>query len=344
MRKKHCGTAAEFIALLRNTNPLWGGQPSWDWGFRGQGNADWPLLPSVFRDGQPLSWADEDCTVPAATLDEQCHREYKLIRHFLYLADRVGLSVPGDAQHFRLPPPWLKDNDAYRREVQDEWPADNVLDTLAIAQHHGVPTRLLDISHDALIAAFFAADDARDPAKVKGATRLGVWAVDLSMVREAAAMGNGRLIHVTAPRAGNSFLHHQDGLFLLDRQATSRRAETGRFEPMDEVVDAVFRYVEGEEPKRRRYYRRCPASPMIKITAPVEAAMDILDLLDREAYSRARIMPNHDNVVTTLRFLRTLNAHRRARGAHAAVTLGPKYPVHRPRGVTRSGTSRRRDA
>jgi FRG domain-containing protein len=326
MQEIFCKTAADFVERLRITHELWGGQPAWDWGFRGQGNADWNLLPSAFRDGTLLSYANATLKAPIKLLGDQHWCEFKLIQHFLYLADRVGLSVPGDAQHFRLPPT------TDQRWTSDEWPQEDVLETLAIAQHHGVPTRLLDITHNALIAAFFAADDARDPEKVKGAERFGVWAVDLSMVRQAAAFrvmegGKPRLIHVTAPRAGNSFLHNQDGLFLLDREASRRRKQSGRFETMDEVVDAVAEEMLTHPTEELPYYRPSPASPMVKITAPVALAMDVLDLLDRDFYNRARIMPTHDNVVKTLQFQRSLNDHRRTRSNYQAITYGPKFAV-----------------
>jgi hypothetical protein len=53
--------------------------------------------------------------------------------------------------------------------------------------------------------------------------------------------------------------------------------------------------------------------------------MDVLDLLDRDFYNRARIMPNHDNVVKTLQFQRSLNDHRRTTGEYPAITYGPKF-------------------
>lgn len=324
MKEIACSSATEFLECLRITHDLWGGQPAWDWGFRGQGNADWNLLPSAFREGTLISFANSTYKAPIPNLGEQHWCEFKLIQHFLYLADRVGLSVPGDAQHFRLPPTTDK------RWTSDEWPQEDVLETLAIAQHHGVPTRLLDITHNALIAAFFAADDARDPQKVAGAEKFGVWAVDLSVVRQAAALRvrtrqKPRLIHVTAPRAGNSFLHNQDGLFLLDREASHERATLGRFQAMDEVVDAIWNEMVEEPLEHLPYYRPSAASPMVEITAPISLAMDVLDLLDRDFYNRARIMPTHDNVVKTLQFQRSLNDYRRTSGALPAITYGPKF-------------------
>ena len=64
---------------------------------------------------------------------------------------------------------------------------------------------------------------------------------------------------------------------------------------------------------------------MVKVTAPLTLAMDVLDLLDRDFYNRARIMPTHDKVVETLQFQRSLNDHRRAKGEYPAITYGPKF-------------------
>lgn len=229
MQEIACRTAREFVERLRITDELWGGQPAWDWGYRGQGNADWALLPSAFRPGTLLSYANASFKAPSEHLRDQ---------------------------------------------HSNEWPQADVLETLAIAQHHGVPTRLLDITHNPLIAAFFAADDARDPAKVPGAKRFAVWAVDLSMVRQAAAsrakLGvKPRLIHVTAPRAGNSFLHNQDGLFLLDREASQRWETLNRFEALDDMVNTIHDELLLERLDDLPYYRL--GRPLATISASARA-------------------------------------------------------------------------
>ena len=60
---------------------------------------------------------------------------------------------------------------------------DEDLERLALMQHYGAPTRLLDWTRSAYVAAFFAADGASSP------NAFAVWAVDQQAVNaEAAAM------------------------------------------------------------------------------------------------------------------------------------------------------------
>ena len=94
---------------------------------------------------------------------------------------------------------------------------------------------------------------------------------------------------------------------------------------MDEVVDAIWQEMLAEPIENLPYYPPSPASPMVKITAPVSLAMDVLVLLERDFYNRARIMPSHDNVVKTLQFQRSLIDYRRTTGECAASTYGPKF-------------------
>src|SRR5262245_58271240 len=77
MREIAGKNATEFVERLHITHELWGGQPAWDWGFRGQGNSDWDLLPSAFREGTLLSYANSTFKAPIPQLGDQHWSEFK---------------------------------------------------------------------------------------------------------------------------------------------------------------------------------------------------------------------------------------------------------------------------
>jgi hypothetical protein len=109
--------------------------------WRGQTCSEWPLTPSLFR-SEP-KWINW-------TWDS---KEQGLLRDFAKSNVR-----------------WLK-----------EHYAETYIDRLALAQHHGLPTRLLDWTESPLIAAFFAClDAAENPKNLKEGA---VWRLHTNAVR-----------------------------------------------------------------------------------------------------------------------------------------------------------------
>lgn len=98
-----------------------------DWIFRGVRQANYELIPKI---GRPQS---RKAVGSGGTLPYDRDAEETMIRHFL-----------------RSAAPYVKHVPATRLE----W--------LALAQHHGMFTRLLDWSESLLIAAYFAVEDARN--------------------------------------------------------------------------------------------------------------------------------------------------------------------------------------
>ena len=127
--------------------------------FRGHGHASWQLIPSAFRPSAILGYESQQfCRTsgqaPKPTWDQR-NAEATALLEFLQLADKVGLEIPADHK-------WLRQWNPFRNVVGHDigimnWPPQELYEALALAQHHGVPTRLLDFSYDPLIAAFFAA-------------------------------------------------------------------------------------------------------------------------------------------------------------------------------------------
>lgn len=300
-----CRDAAEFLARMSPLDPLWRGAGRSAWAFRGQKNASWSIVPSAWRTGAHLSFNDKTVICPVS-FAKQCRLEADMIYTFLSAADELGLHVPGDTHVVRSPNGWLSEIEpALNRE---EWPPDFACETVAIAQHHGVPTRFIDLTYSSRIAAWFAADGAAawvrhryKKYRPKKRDRFAVWAIYLPFVRERWPMSNPRVRIVTVPRAQNRFLHAQQGFFIYDQQAAGLWGQPGNT-PLS-MEELIF---EGQEAALRTDRARwSPFTPAVmRITAPAACAEEVLQGLDDEGIDRSHLMPTFDNVVHHLNWLR----------------------------------------
>lgn len=284
MTKHYIGAHAaesvtEFALYLDPLNPIWGDEPS-QWAFRGQANAGWGLVPSILRDqafGRYLM--PHERRFAEASPFFVVSAEFKAVQEFWMAADRAGLSVPEDSQIVRSQER-LTTFMASADPIAPLWPPLELLSIIALAQHHGVPTRLLDWSWKPLVAAYFAAQTSNED---ESATHLAVWAIHTSQITSPPAdpVGNlPRLQVVTAPQASNRNLSAQAGLFTLDREHYAP--------PLDEVL--VNLEVEGDS----------PVCILRKITLPRTERGALLRWLGLHGVTAASIFPSYDGVVRSI--------------------------------------------
>jgi hypothetical protein len=279
-------TARGFLAALSPLDGLLTGvDDAADFIFRGHGSERYGLIPSVFRGrgapfpGNPAGRRER------RTYEAQISAEAEQVAEFCRLADARGLRLAEDTQQLRsmLDGLWR----LVERVAEGElfWPPDEMLSALALAQHYGVPTRLLDWSRHPYVAAYFAAADAVDH-RIEG--RLAVWAFGTSMVNaEIDDWLDDAIRIVTAPAAEIPNLYAQQGVFMLSRQRKFRKSAQFKGAPYEQVLE-------------RQLFDYSDRPLLYKFTLPGEKAPELLRLLASAGFDASTLFPGYAGVARAI--------------------------------------------
>lgn len=274
----------------------WGMDPSLSgYVFRGHSQQSYELVPSALRkDNIDNFW--EGCSLgrPGNNqhewLDWQFKAEFIFLREFYRLADQKGLQVP-HSNIFRNNLAAIHDH-SYLLGIADQrvWIPRDLSEVAALAQHYGIPTRLLDWTYDIYVALYFAMIGA-----IGKDGKLEIWAIaqdTISLINTSTQRTN--IEFITPHYAGNPNLNAQKGLFthwpivLPSREESiqhfiNKKVLAVDRRPLDVLLTQTY-----PNPDNTNFFKR--------FTLPCSEAKKGCVILNKLGYDTSRIFPGYSGI------------------------------------------------
>jgi len=266
--ERHYATAEDLWEALSPTKKLFPSpcKPI----FRGQGDASWKLIPSVLRNKHDEEPFFREVMQGMETADAQVFYENKLLMEFCRCCDQVGVRIPGDSIKFRET---LNPQNNSRFQISPTlWPNQDLFEVMAFAQHHGIPTRLLDWCWHPYFAVYFAVESSLKAYKEWDAQRkLAIWVINIEHIN----LYRERVQIVRTPGSVSPHLAAQRGLFTVQKVDGTREQAV----KMGDLREAFL--LNGSK-------------DILKLTVPAFESVRLHDFCVRTGVSAASLFPGAD--------------------------------------------------
>lgn len=286
--------------------------------YRGHGDSRWGLVPAAFREHTKTPCGGELVVGFKNKFRYQRDLEWEVLRDFLLEVNHHGYHIPDDRLFYNL-----VDNKSALQEVnsigryESAWPAPEYYSILALAQHYGLPTRLMDWSKSSYVALYFA---------VSESIKLQLSGEKVKSISLYALNVNSSLLNVNAKNAGgywdeyyeherpeikyhvietpnylNKNMKSQQGLFLCC-------SDEGKIKNVEFTPVSLVEYLQKVDDDRSKggfdqltsMLEASDGISLYEFKISASKASEILHALDRLSVNSSNIFPSISGCVQTL--------------------------------------------
>lgn len=284
--------------------------------FRGHMNANWPLIPSLFRIFSRTEFADDangEKQFEKATEQQKqqilahwhgasIDIEITLFANFLHEINELGYMIEDESiellEENRNKKDFIDTAPLSFSNVDRAYPTKKQMRTLALAQHYGIYTRLLDWSTNPYKALFFATEQINCNRKPDD-MNIGIWVIPRFLLEATKIQKYLEIVEV--PKFQNKNIIAQQGIFTNYVSSLDNQFSKLHDFPINSTEDGIMpfdEYISNPNGNQlmKQIIEKVTGKPML-FTLPHSEVDEVQEKLHHLGLTWTTMMPNLEGAV-----------------------------------------------